>query len=233
VSKAKRRTKRRAGPNTTEVAAAGTLAGIERAEQAADLKHYVAMLDAQIQGKRPTREQMRAARRYIETVVIPQALSRVPKWLYVQMSGREHRTLDRQAESRGLPVKGKYVNLSRIIRWLHDFLASPSVRKPSLVNGEDPLMVGGENSPAMERYRAARASLAELKLEERKGTLLSREDARERLSRLATIMRATGDHLQRECGPKALAIWDEGLDLFDKELDRWKNNGKLKRGPGR
>ncbi len=59
-------------------------------------------------------------------------------------------------------------DLSMIARWR---IARAEHRR----GVEDPLMVGGDNSPALERYRTARAKLAELDLAVKRGELLPRE----------------------------------------------------------
>lgn len=84
-------------------------------------------------------------------------------------------------------------------------------------NGTDPLLVGSD-SPALERYRLARAKHEELDLAERERQLVSREDLHSWLVQLSNTLRAAGDRLQRMHGVDALRIVEEALDEFDRQV---------------
>ena len=83
---------------------------------------------------------------------------------------------------------------------------------------EDGLWLGGGSSPAFERWREARATLAELDLAKRQGQLLGRNEVHEMLGRVASILRGAGDMLQREFGPEAHRVLDEALDDAEREI---------------
>jgi hypothetical protein len=67
-------------------------------------------------------------------------------------------------------------------------------------------MLDGPATPALEKYREARAALANLDLEQRKGGLLKREDVHVGLARISAIIRQAGDTLQRLFGADAHAV---------------------------
>ncbi len=101
----------------------------------------------------------------------------VSKKDYLLMAGRSAKVVREQASRHGLPYpldepKAK-ISLPAVLRWLHDFLAENKWRL--LAPGDDdPMMVGsGKDSPALERYRLAKAELTEFDLAERRGTLVA------------------------------------------------------------
>jgi len=66
--------------------------------------------------------------------------------------------------------------------------------------------------PAAERYRAAKADMAEMDRDHRLGELVPTALLRECHSVFSSILQRTGDALQRTCGPDAHRIFEEGLD---------------------
>jgi len=89
--------------------------------------------------------------------------------------------------------------------------------KPAIdPTSDDPLLaaVVGE-SPALERYRLAKARLAEHDLSERDGILLRADAIKEALMAGIRVMRATGDRLVRQLGNVAGEIFNEGVAEFE------------------
>lgn len=76
----------------------------------------------------------------------------------------------------------------------------------------DELLLEEGDSPALERYRLAKAKLAELDLETRKGQLIERDKARDIFSRWAVLIRRMGERLAKRFGPDAAATVNETLD---------------------
>lgn len=70
------------------------------------------------------------------------------------------------------------------------------------------------SSPALERYRSARAGLAELELRERSGDLLSRPCLESQWNAGAVALRNAGDRLQRRFGDEAAELYNEGMADF-------------------
>jgi hypothetical protein len=139
----------------------------------------------------------------------------IPQKHWVKMSGRQAKILIEQAARYGIPFGGAIVDLPKVVKAFHDFLAENAHK---LSRDEDVLMQGG-NSPALERYREKRADLAELELSERRRKVIPRDDVNSGLSRIASFLRAAGDTLQRQFGPEARAILDEALDDAQREID--------------
>ena len=140
----------------------------------------------------------------------------IPQKHWRQMSGRQTKVINEQADRYGIPFGGPTVNLSAVVRGLHDFLAENAVK---LARDDDPLMQGS-GSPALERYREERAAIARLDRLEREGRLLPRDEVREAMGRVASMLRGAGDALQRQFGPAAVEILYEALDDALREIDR-------------
>jgi len=140
----------------------------------------------------------------------------IPHKHWKQMSGRQAKVINEQAERYGLPFAGPTVNLSAVVHAFHDFLAANAVK---LAAEDDPLMQG-TGSPALERHREEKAALARLDRLERERQLLPRDMAREGLGRIAAVLRGIGESLQRQYGPGALEILNEGLEDAQQEIDR-------------
>ncbi|HEX8553254.1 MAG TPA: hypothetical protein VF695_00980 [Sphingomonas sp.] len=127
--------------------------------------------------------------------------------------------LHEQAERYGLPIGGPTIDLPKLARRLHDFLAENAAQ---LAKEPDELMVGG-SSPALERYREERAALARLdRLDrlERENVLLPRDQVREALGRIAAVLRAAGESLQRQYGGGAAELLHEAIDDAEREMKR-------------
>lgn len=92
-------------------------------------------------------------------------------------------------------------------------------RRPAPGENGDPLLAGGAgSSPALERYREARADLAHLELQERKKDLLPREKVHEVFTRIGSRLRDAGEQLEREHGSEAHQVIDEALDDAEREM---------------
>lgn len=113
---------------------------------------------------------------------------------------------------KGRPVK---FQLSAIIA--ADRKLQKSEWEESLPSDEDPLMNGGD-SPALERYRAARASIEERRLAQMDRTLVDLELLTEAMRPAIRGMRSAGDQLARKFGNDAAEIHNEAVDRFEQAL---------------
>ena len=73
-------------------------------------------------------------------------------------------------------------------------------------------MLAGPTSPMMERYRGARAKLAELELAQRQGRLVDQAEAMTCWTILARRLRQAGAGLQKAFGPAAAKILNEAIE---------------------
>jgi hypothetical protein len=142
------------------------------------------------------------------------------------MSGRQTKVINEQARRYGIPFGGATINLPDVVRALHDFLAENAQR----LNQDDVLLAGdGVSSPALERYREERALLARLDRLEREEQLVARDEVREGLARVASLLRTAGETLERLHGADAAEVLREALADAEREIVRQfgdENDGK-------
>ena len=85
--------------------------------------------------------------------------------------------------------------------------------KSASSNGDgDPLMVDGSDSPALERYRLARARIEELNYETRRGKYIPVDQLQQGWHAMANILRDAVARLRRQYGNEAGDLIDEALD---------------------
>ena len=102
-------------------------------------------------------------------------------------------------------------SLFEVGRW-HGIRQVEKKQKENLTAAEgDPLLVGDNGSPGLERYRAAKASLAELDLAERENRLVDFETMRSVITTICLTLRGGLEELQRSCGPIAHKVMDDCL----------------------
>lgn len=169
-------------------------------------------------GEKLSRSEQAALRRFEkdkEETLRWQYYRAIPQKHWREMSGRQTKVLQEQAQRYGIPFDGRTISLPDVVRALHDFLKRNAVK----LSADDDLL-SGETSPALERYREERAALARLDRLERERVLVSRQEVREGLTRIAAVLRTAGDTLQRQYGPEALEILNEALAEAEREMER-------------
>jgi len=170
----------------------------------------LAKLDA---GERPTREEAAALRRVKKGRDDEQRLAHyraIPKKLWREWSGRQHKVLGEQAIRYGAPIGSATISLPDFVRWFHDFL-STHARRLNAPDDEDPA-IAGATSPAMERKRLIDAKRAELKYQQELGRWIPRTLVHEGMQILAPLICDAGRRLLERFGPEAHAILEEALD---------------------
>ena len=113
---------------------------------------------------------------------------------------------------------GKGGKVTRV--WYHGrgVIEAWSANEAMKSGSDDPMVV--DTSPELERFRKARASLAELDLEARQGDLMSRTDVHEGLAAVSAIYRRAGQRLRSRFGDEAYQIIDEGWDDAGRMIDQ-------------
>lgn len=144
----------------------------------------------------------------------------VPKRHYCEMAGRQVKVVNQQADRYGLKaLLGPTVDLRALLRQFHDFLAANWLRFEQDIEEAAILSGGSGNSPNMERYRGYKADLAALEVEERRGELIPRADARSGMLMGVSRLRTATEQLEREFGIEARAIIDEALDQWAADIE--------------
>jgi hypothetical protein len=184
-------------------------------------------LEKQRAGQRPDHREQAALRRIErkrEEDLRWQYYETIPQKHYVAMSGRQWKVLAEQAERHGLPITGRVLSLPRILRAFHDFLAAHK-RALAASQGQDDPMMGGDESPALERYRGVRADQEELKLAAMRRELLPRQEIVAHLQRGQGIVRQAVEALQRQFGPEAAKLMNDAFEEAQRALDSLATDG--------
>lgn len=81
--------------------------------------------------------------------------------------------------------------------------------------GDDAAMAAGGESPALERFRLARAKIAEMEAEEREKTHVCLAEMIPLIQRMAGAVRGASENLQRKFGPEIADVYNEAIqELF-------------------
>ncbi len=171
-----------------------------------------AALEKQKRGETPTREERAALRRYEKArdeELRREHYRTIRKKDWREWSGRQVKVLNEQSARYGLPIGGATIDLPAVVEWLHDFLAA-NARKLAGPDDEDPALAG-KTSPALERYRIAKAKREELAYKRDLGEWIPRKDVHAGLALFIPILRRAGETLQRQYGSGAHNILDEAI----------------------
>src|SRR3989304_5130023 len=173
------------------------------------------------QGKEPTREELKAVKRYEDELEEQQRLkhfSAIRKKEWREWSGRQIKVINEQALRYGLPMGGPIINLLDFFRCFHDFLAKNAPKLAGRDN-KDPTLAGF-TSPAMERKRQLECERLELQLKRERSLCIERKIIHEGHGLIAGILRNAGEALFRQFGPAAQKILNDSLDNCAREIDR-------------
>jgi hypothetical protein len=88
------------------------------------------------------------------------------------------------------------------------------------IDSEEEALFDGSDSPALERWRRAKADLAEIEVQSKRGSLVPRNEIRTGLDAIAARLRGFAEELQREFGPGAIDLLDEALTDCENAIDR-------------
>jgi len=158
---------------------------------------------------------------------IPQKLIREFTRTTERPRGYQSKQINEQAERYGLPFGGETWDLEALLRALFEFLSKISPHYQRWLDGGGDLP-GSRETPSLERGRMAKAELAELQLEERRGLVIPRTDIHEGLLEFAQALRDAADRLQRQHGADAFEILDDAITSGEAAVERVlaERNGK-------
>lgn len=139
-------------------------------------------------------------------------LASLPKKLYVELSGRQHKVLDEQASRYGLPLLGKSIDVGQVLRRFHDLLRDHG----DALSGETPAPEQLEDWG--EEFKKWKALTAKAEFQEHCQQLLRRHVVDEVLQRVAGLLRGCGERLQHEGHAEAYAMLDETLADAEREI---------------
>lgn len=122
--------------------------------------------------------------------------------------GVNRSTLHRWVTERDCPRRddGSF-DLAAVIAW-----RCAELEARALTASGDPLLAGGGDSPNLERYRAAKAELAELDVGERRNSLIPRDELRVGLGVAASAIRRGIQEIDTRFGSEASGIMTSALE---------------------
>lgn len=127
-----------------------------------------------------------------------QLLAQMPKGLYCQLTGRRHAQVDDLAAKHRLPIDGAQIDLYAVMRRIHDILAETRAR--GAVDEEpDGDFADLEKQKLKEEVKnlIRKNELLLHQIEEERGTVIPREEIRERLTWLSVRLRALGAQFRK------------------------------------
>lgn len=146
---------------------------------------------------------------------------RVPKAIYREWSGRQTKILHEQADAFGFPLRGATIDVPAVVRAVHDWLAEhkhelAAIRKNAAAGGGQSLK---EQLLAeqIDLYRG-KNQLLERQLAELDRVKLDRSEVHALLVRAATMLRAAGERLYKQCGQQAGDILATTLKDFEQTI---------------
>lgn len=116
-----------------------------------------------------------------------------------------------------MPGEPGAYDLSAVAKWRETDLARKNKRPVGDESGDPDLE--GEESPGLERYRLAKAALAELDLQKKRKQVIDLSLAHEGLGCIAEILRQAGETLQNTFGTSARDILDAALVRSCEEIE--------------
>ncbi len=154
----------------------------------------------------------RAAQRALAADIkraVDETLHAVPRVVVRRLTGRVQGALESFERRHGVPIGGATVDLGVVLPRLMELADTDA----------DP-MAGGEGSPALERYRNAKADLAEMDIKVRSGELSDRAETRAGLMAIAAIFRNGGEAMEKAFGAVARIQFEQLIDDAVDEINR-------------
>lgn len=144
----------------------------------------------------------------------------VPKKIYAEWAGRQQKTLNEQADSYGVPLRGTTIHVPHVVRWLHDWLAEHKHDLAHVRSGTKKHFSPREQLvlEQIEVYRR-RVVLLEQRIAREETLLVPRAEVHQLHVHLAKILRQAGERLLKQYGEGAAGILDAALDDFSQYLE--------------
>lgn len=180
-------------------------------------------------GQAPTQAEQRAIERVDRDEARLRILSdirSIPKSAYIEMSGRQSKVLNEQAERYGIPIAGETIDGAAVFRWIHDFLRDNHReigKQKAAGDFGDPYLDGGADGDVwLSRYREQKTHIAALDRQQKERELLPREEVHRFLTMTALRLRGAGEQVQR-CtdGRSAFDVLQLAIDDIEAEVSRY------------
>ncbi len=139
-------------------------------------------------------------------------LSRVPKGIYVAISGRQVKTLQEQADTYKLPLKGERIDFRSLAKAFHDFLAENA----QLLSASPEKLEKAQLETKLMRYKVRDA---EFEQAQRENKYIDRAEVSAVLGKLCFWLRGLGERLGRRHGPEIQRSINEQIEQVANDLE--------------
>ena len=143
----------------------------------------------------------------------------IPQKHWVRMSGRQWKILREQAELYGISFADPVIDLTRVVRQIHDFFAKHFRRLAAPTDGDGDFEGASKN--LKDKWLKERIRIERMKADEMEKKAVYWDQLQPALVDFGTGMRRAGEILQRQYGPEAAMVLEEALDEFDRKLNQW------------
>lgn len=156
---------------------------------------------------------LRRLERRLEEDARWRALTRCPKSVYLDMCARQTVQVHRHADTFGLPLRGRTVDISAVIGWLHQFLDDHG----------DNLVTDGQSqvSHELELLRAEQRRGRQIANDAALMKLIPREIFLREASRFATTFRDAHRRITRRFGNEAYEILREAQEMGLEQIKKY------------
>lgn len=176
---------------------------------------------AQLEGKPLKRQQERDWAWYLAKQrerAKEDLLVNLPKGVFCELAGRQHKTIDDMAERFELPTNGATVNLYIVIRQMYDWLSEHGTRLTVDEYAGREELLNSKLREEIGKLRLQQDSL-EIEISRRRDSLVDRNAVRDRLQWLAGQLQALGKRLARTGGEGAQKTLNEFLKSLAEEIE--------------
>jgi len=152
---------------------------------------------------------------WLKMLWFERAARELPKKYYVDMSGRQHVVLDRQARKWGFPVDQATIDLYEVIKTFHDFVADNHL---VLQQARDKSETHSAKKLVETKMLETKIKLADLEYQERAGKLVDRQAVKNAFAWLSQQFKEMSEQVGRAHGPGPQEKINHFLDRMLREL---------------
>lgn len=147
---------------------------------------------------------------------VDDALRALPKGIYCELAGRQHKVIDDAAELYDLPIGGPVVDLYDAVHSLHNLIAENAHRLKANLDGDgDELQKEKLRQQIILLQRDIEGR--DIKLAQAREESVDRTELTDLLTRLSSMLRNLGNQLGRD-DPEVQRAFNEALESFAADL---------------
>ena len=128
--------------------------------------------------------------------------------------GVSRQTVAEWIKKRGMPRHGKRYDLVAIGVWLYRFVVWPAERNED----EDDPLLSGVDSPGLERYRNARADIAEMDAALKRREAVPMDHFVRRMTSLLQLAKNVGGQMQRSCDTASYGLLVKMIEEWERQI---------------